>query len=185
MLRALVCCLLLALPLAAAAEERSPVVLTVSGAIENPNRGPFDAFDDAFLARFLDPFEKARSFTLADLAALPQERLTLAYPEWKRSIAFTGPSLQSVLKAAGAKGEKLELLGLDGYSASLTQELIAGGSFLLALTRDGTPLAIGGHGPLWLVFPPGEAAPAYPGDDTGGLVWALFHIDVREAAGDD
>ncbi len=179
MLRALFLCLILALPLAARADDKSPVVLTISGVVDLPNRGPYDAFADAYLARFLDPFEKAHAFTLADLNALPQQRLTLNYPNWGQEVTFTGPSLLSVLKAAGASGEKLEMMALDGYTANFTQTMIEGGTFIIALTADDKPLAIGGHGPLWLVFPPGEAAPAYKGENDGGLVWALFHIDVR------
>jgi len=179
-MKRILCCLLLILPLSAGAADESPVVLTVSGAIDNPNRGPFDAFADAFMARLLDPFEKARAFTLKDLRALPQQGITLSYPDWKRQIRFTGPSLHAVLKAAGAHGRSLEMMALDGYSARFTQKLIDGGTFVLAIAMNDEPLAIGGHGPVWLVFPPGEAAPAYPGEDTGGLVWALFHIDVRE-----
>ncbi len=179
MLRAALLCLLLVLPLGAQADDESPVVLTISGVVDLPNRGPYDAFTDAYMARFLDPFDKAHAFTLADLNALPQQRLTLQYPNWDQQVTVTGPSLLSVLKAAGATGEKLEMMGLDGYTADFTQEMIVGGTFILALTMDDKPLAIGGRGPLWLVFPPGEAAPSYPGKDDQGLVWALFHINAR------
>ncbi len=181
MIARFLCCLLLLLPLAAQAQEPSPVVLTVSGAVENTNRGPYDAFEDAYVGRYIDPFEKAHAFTLADLEALPQQTITLNYPNWGgRQIDFVGPSLASVLKAAGADGSKLEMVALDGYTADFEASLIPGGTFILALTQDGKPLALGGHGPIWLVFPPGEAAPAYPGEDDSGLVWALFHILVSK-----
>ncbi len=178
MLRLFFCCFLLLVPLAAQADEEGPVILTLSGVVDLPNRGPFDPFTDALAGRFMDPFNKAHAFTLADLQALPQERLTLNYPAWGREVTFTGPSLMSVLKAAGASGEKLEMVALDGYTAVFKQSMIEGKTFILALTADDKPLGLGGHGPLWLIFPPGEAAPAYPGDDDGGLVWALFHILV-------
>ncbi len=180
MLRLLLCCLLLVLPLSAKAEGASPVVLTLSGVVDLPNRGPFDPFTDAYAARYIDPFEKAHAFTLADLQALPQQGLTLNYPNWHRQVTFTGPSLMSVLKAAGASGEKLEMVALDGYTAVFKQSIIEGSTFILALSADNKPLGIGGHGPIWLIFPPGEAAPAYPGEDDGGLVWALFHILVSK-----
>lgn len=178
MLRLFLCCLLILVPLGAKAEGTSPVVLTLSGVVDLPNRGPFDPFTDAFAARYIDPFDKAHAFTLAELRALPQESVTLKYPNWEQERTFTGPSLLSVLKAAGASGEKLEMIALDGYTAVFKQDVILGKTFILALEVDRKPLSIGGHGPLWLVFPPGEAAPAYPGDDDGGLIWALFHILV-------
>ncbi len=180
MLARLLCCLLLLLPLTARAEGTSPVVLTVSGLVEEVNRGPFDPFTDALAARYIDPFEKAHAFTLAELRALPQQGLTLNYPSWNREVRFAGPSLASVLKAAGATGGKLELMAIDGYSAILERSMVEGGTFILALTADDSPLAVGGHGPIWLVFPPGEAAPAYPGEDDAGLVWGLFHILSRK-----
>ncbi|MEQ8653366.1 MAG: hypothetical protein RIC87_12960 [Kiloniellales bacterium] len=184
MLRFVLCCLLVLLPLSAKAEETGPVVLTLSGVVDLPNRGPFDPFTDAFAARYVDPFEKAHAFTLADLRALPQESVTLKYPDWEQEVTFTGPSLLSVLKAAGASGEKLEMVALDGYTAVFKQEMLLGDkTFILAIEVNRKPLNIGGHGPLWLAFPPGEAAPAYPGDDDAGLIWALFHIIVSGKAG--
>ncbi|GAB5471636.1 MAG: hypothetical protein Kilf2KO_46660 [Rhodospirillales bacterium] len=141
MLRILLTCCLLVLPLAAKAESKSPVVLTVSGEVDLPNRGALNPESDALMARIAEPFEQARSFTLEDLATLPQQSVTLHYPNWPQPISFTGPSLLSVLKAAGATGEKLEMMALDGYTAAFTQDLIQGGTFILAMEAGGTPLA--------------------------------------------
>ncbi|MEO1193291.1 MAG: molybdopterin-dependent oxidoreductase [Pseudomonadota bacterium] len=180
MLRVLLVCCLLALPFAAQAEAKSPVVLTVAGKVDMPNRGALDQARDGLMARLVEPFEQARGFTLADLAALPQEGVTLQYSNWDQPISFVGPSLESVLKAAGATGNKLQVMALDGYAAEFTQEMITGKTFILALEADATALAVGERGPLWLVFPPGEAAPAYPGDDDAGLVWAVFFIGTQD-----
>jgi len=60
----------LGLTATARAAEDSPVLLTVVGEIVETNRGPFDAFTDSMIGLYAEPFEKAYSFTLADLRAL-------------------------------------------------------------------------------------------------------------------
>lgn len=156
------------------------VILTVSGMISKPNRAPADAFDDAFLNALEERFGKARSFTWGELAALPQEQLELQYPNWPRTIRFSGPTLADVLEAAGAEGSTVLVQALDGYAPSFERAAVEEAGMVLALQADGKPLPIGGRGPLWLVFEQGALDGGGQAEDDAGLVWAVFHIKVTD-----
>jgi hypothetical protein len=178
----LVLALLLSLLLAPAAlAEGGPAVVTVSGKIDKPNRGPLDPFMDELVARYVDGFDKARAFDLADLQAFPQHELTVAFPEWQgASHRFEGPLVADLLAAAGATGTAVTLIGIDGYAASRERAVLDKAGFILALKVDGQPLGLGGHGPTWLIVSP-EIEPAFPEGKPSldGLVWAVFHITVE------
>lgn len=153
-------------------------VVTVTGKVENPNRGAFDEKADGFFAYHNVSFEKARTFTFAELTALGMQEITLHYPNWPAAMAFRGPRLLDVLAAAGWSGDKVLVQALDGYAFELDRASIEAGNFILALEADGQPLALGGKGPAWLVFPLGSY-PEQPSDSDAGLVWAVFHIAVQ------
>ena len=154
------------------------VVLTVSGEVSNPNRGPVDSFDDGILMALEERFEKARTFAYGDLLALPQDDLVLKYPNWPREIRFRGPRLADILDVAGATGDMVMVQALDGYAPSFERSKLEKAQVILALNADGRPIPLGGRGPLWLVFPKGALADGDAVEDDTGLVWAVFHIKV-------
>lgn len=167
---------------AGAADDRSsgPVLLTVAGAIETTNRGPFDPFHDAYLARLVDPFERAHAFDAAALAALPQQELVAAYPGWDGEHRFSGPSVADLLTAVGATGLSITFVGLDGYAATYERAVLEKAGFLLATHLDGEPMAVGGFGPAWLMVSP-EIEPAFEDGkpSEAGLVWSTFFVLVE------
>ena len=174
--------LLLSLLLAPVAwAEGGPALITVTGKIDNPNRGALDPFTDELFARLIDGFDKARAFDLADLQGLPQHELSVAYPEWQgASHLFRGPRVADLLAVAGATGTKVTVMGIDGYSWDYERAVLEKAEFILALSVDGQPLGLGGHGPAWLMVSP-EIEPAFP-DGTpslAGLTWAVFHLAVQ------
>jgi len=152
-------------------------VLTVTGAIERTNRAPSDPFTDVLFARLEVSFGKAYAFTREELASLPQAELSVVYPDWPGPVTVRGPLLSDVLKHVGARGQKLWVRAVDGYAPEFSLADIEAGRFVLAIEAGGTPLGIGGRGPVWLVFPPAS----YEGqpEDDGGLTWAAFHIAVE------
>ena len=167
---------LLAAPVALAADGGGPVVLTVTGNVAKPNRGPVDAFEDAVFAHLEVKFDKAFTFTLAELQSLPQRSVTVRYEGWPREVTATGPEIGDVLKAAGAEGSKILVQAFDGYAPEFTGDDIARGKLILALAADGKPLSFGGRGPLWLLGPPDSFA-GQEGED--GLAFAVIRIDVQ------
>lgn len=168
-------CSFLAVP-SWAEDSADPVILTVTGNVSHPNRGPVDEFDDAVFSHLDVKFDKAFTFTLAELKALPQRTETAKYDNWPREVTATGPSLVDVLKAAGAEGKTVLVQAADGYAPELTAADVAGDKLILALTADGKPLAMGGRGPIWLFGPNGSIADM---QDDGGLVFEVIHIAVQ------
>lgn len=169
--------LLIVPPLAAPAQAGGPVVLTVTGAIDKTNRGPFDPFADVLFGALQETFEKAYALTLDDLAALPQKTVEVGYPNWPGPVTVSGPTLASVLELVGATGSEVLVQAVDGYAPSFKISEVKAGTFVLATAQGGTPLALGGRGPVWLVFPAGS----YEGqtaDDDSGLAWAVFHLKI-------
>ncbi len=158
-----------------------PVLVTVTGAVDKPNRGARDDFADALFVVHDIAFDKARAFTRVDLAALGQRETTVAYDVWPRPASVRGPRLADVLAAAGApRTGTVTVQALDGYSYTLPLEMVeATPDMILGIEADGQPLFIGGRGPTWLVFPPG-LLPDQDGD--AGLVWAAFHLRVDPPA---
>lgn len=166
---------LLAIPEARAADA-DPVVLTVTGNVANPNRGPVDAFDDPVFAHLDVKFDKGRTFTLTELKALPQRTVKAKYKDYPREVEATGPGIADVLKSAGAEGKKVLVQAVDGYAPEFTGEDIAKDKMILALSADGKPLALGGRGPLWL-FGPKDSFTGQ--EDEEGFVFAVIRIDVQ------
>ena len=163
---------------APAVEAGGPVLLTVTGAVENPNRGPVDPETDKLFAFNGVAFERAHEFDVDALAALPQATVRADFPMGGPVVEFTGPTLAAVLEAAGAAGDTVRVQAMDGYAIEVPVADLTDRAAVLALARDGRPLGIGGFGPAQLVFPRAERS------DLGDMnddwwIWQIFHIAVE------
>jgi hypothetical protein len=161
-----------------------PALLTVTGAIAKPNRGPLDPVLDQMMAKQKITFDKAHAFDFAALMSLPAVSIkpTLEYD--KKQHALRGPLLVDVLKAAGVTGDsaKLSMRAVDGYSPTLSVADARKYGFIVATHLDGRPMPLGGLGPLWAVydadrFPDMAAKPV--DQRFAQCPWALYHIDVQ------
>lgn len=160
-------------------QPAGPVVLTVTGAIAEPNRGPYDDFEDAFFKHHDRRFEKAAAFDLAMLKALGVHEITLSYEKWPRPFRFEGPRLKDVLAAAGtAPGAGVTAVALDGFTTDISAADLAAEDWIVATRRDGRPLGIGDHGPLWIVYARRDGK-AISDDDEQRWPWGVFLIDVH------
>jgi hypothetical protein len=176
-----------ALPVAHAAGSagRGPALLTVTGAIAHPNRGPLDPVRDQMMHKQALTFDKAHAFEYADLLRLAPRtiRPTLEYDGKVHTLR--GPLLVDVLAQAGAMpGEKtlLVLRAVDGYNVELPLAQARERGFIVATHFDGQPMPLGGLGPLWAIYDadrvPAMAALPLP-QRFAACPWALYHIDVR------
>lgn len=169
----------------APAVMRGPALLTVTGSVDKPNRGPFDAVRDQMMHKQKISFERARAFDFTALANLPAHtiRPTLEYDG--KAHALRGPLLVDVLKAAGAPGEdavRLLLRAVDGYAAALTLAQARTQRLIVATHLDGQPMALGGLGPLWAIHDADRIAAlaALPlSERFASCPWALYHIGVE------
>ena len=155
-----------------------PVILTVSGNVANPNRGPVDPAVDQFFVYSEAEFSEATQFDYASLQKLDWLTATADFPKDADIQQFEGPLLADVLKAAGATGEMVTMTALDGYSIEVNmQELIDQGA-VLALKRNGRPFAVGDYGPSQIVFPRAERADLKDMPDDH-WIWSIYHIKVE------
>ena len=137
------------------------VVLTFVGKILNANSDGAAVFDRAMLA------------------ALPQHTITTDTPWIDSPADYRGPLLRTVLKAVGAAGDELRIKALDDYEAIVPVSDGRDHDVILAMEKDGRPMSVREHGPLFLL---------YPFDDKPELknqiiyhrsVWRIVEIEVR------
>lgn len=167
---------LVAASLPAAAE--GPVLLTVTGAVTTPNRGPVDPDYDKLFVFNEAEFQAAHEFDLAELDKLPRQTVKVDFPKGGPETEFSGPLLKDVLAAAGAKGKTITVQAMDGYTVEVpADELLAKGA-VLALERNGKPFGIGDFGPTQIVFPRGDRADLKDMPDDW-WIWQIYRIDVK------
>ena len=165
-----------------------PGLLTVTGALRRPNRGPFYPALDQLMAKQQVQFTQAHSFDFAALARLPAHsiRPTLEYDAQPHRLR--GPRLTDVLHAAGAPTDPntaLALRALDGYTVRVTLGEAQRLGLIVATHLDDRPMALGGLGPLWAVLDADRipALAAKPLAERFAVCpWGLYHIGIGEAA---
>lgn len=165
-------------PMASFAQSAEPGILTLTGKVGTTNRGPLDPFRDAYLAHKDVKFDKAFALTRQALAALPQKTITARAEDWPAAVTLIGPRLEDVLKSAGVAPEAtVAVTALDGYTVTLAPKDRAAHDWLLAIAADGKPLAIGGRGPVWMLYGTGDETVSV--DDEMRWVWATYLIEVQ------
>jgi hypothetical protein len=180
-----------ALPLAVRAQPssrpavRGPALLTVTGAIAHPNRGPLDPVLDQMMHKQGVQFTHAHAFDHAALLRLAPRtiRPTLEYDGKPHTLR--GPLLLDVLAGAGARvGDRtvLVLRAVDGYNVELSCAQARTRRVIVATHIDGDPMPLGGLGPLWAVHDADrlpELAQLPLAQRFAACPWALYHVDVR------
>ncbi len=155
------------------------VILTIGGLVGAPNRAPFDARRDRFFEHNNISFQKARSFTAAELSALPQR--TVKANNYGIDMMGKGPLLHDILLAASplASAKTVRLSALDSYAAELTLADVQSQEWILAMEADGQSFAIGNFGPLYAMR---QLAPGVKKvtDDEEEMKWvhSLYYIEV-------
>jgi hypothetical protein len=155
--------------------------VTVTGAVTDTNRGPFDPEADKLFAGNDLTFDSARVFSTEDLAGLPQVTVSADFPKSGKVAVFTGPLLDDVLTAAGAAPVEDEaqvwIQAMDGYAVEVSRAELAEKGAILALSKDGKDIGIGDFGPTMIAFPRAER------DDLADMpddwwIWQVYHIAV-------
>ena len=163
---------------------KGPALLTVSGAISRPNRGPFDPALDLMMHKHKISFERAFTFDYTTLANLPAVNIKPTLEMDGKAHALRGPLLLDVLAFAGAKPAEsghLVLRAVDGYAAAISVEQARRQHFMVATQLDGKPMPLGGLGPLWALVDAdriAELASKPLAERFAGCPWALYHIEV-------
>jgi len=155
-----------------------PALITVSGDISKPNRGPLDEFSDAFFVSQDVEFEKTRQFDLKSLQALGFHKINATYEDWPTTLELEGPFLRDVLAAAGAQGKTILVKALDGYAPEINIAEVEKYPVVLALKVNGKFLGLGGRGPAWVVYPRNDFDELKDQDDSK-YVWSAYLIEVQ------
>lgn len=173
-------------PAARASAYAGPTLLTLSGAITQPNRGALDPVVDQMMGKHGIRFTEARTFSATDLQRLPSVRIqpTLEYDGQRHTLE--GPLLTSVLAVAGVRpgdgSVQMVLRAVDGYNVAVSLADAQAWRMVIATRIDGVPMALGGLGPQWAVYDADrlEAFKDKPLKERFGVCpWGLYHIDVR------
>jgi hypothetical protein len=129
--------------------QGGPVILTIGGLVDAPNRGPSVPKRDRLFDHNNLSFQKARSFSAGELANLPPQSVKAGF--YGTDALAKGPRLADILAAARPAGvaRTARLFALDGYGAEITLADIQSQSWILAMEADGLAFAIGDFGPLF------------------------------------
>lgn len=125
----------LCLPAWALDAPSGPVVLSIAGTLQQPNRDGRALFDMAMLER------------------LPQHSFTTTTPWYPVAHKFTGPLLRDVLAAAGAQGKLIEAIALNDYRVSIPMDDAKRHAVIVARLMDGEPMSLRDKGPLFIIYP--------------------------------
>jgi hypothetical protein len=167
--------------------ESGPVLLTVTGAIGQGNRGPLDPALDQMMAKQKLQFTRAHTFDFVALAALPQFRIepTLEYDSKRHGLS--GPLLADVVTATGATAGStgaldVVLRAIDGYAVMVSLADLRKYRYIVATHLDGKPMPVGGLGPLWAVYDADRFADMMErplGARFALCPWGLYHMEVK------
>ena len=163
-----------------------PTLLTISGAITQPNRGALDPAIDQMMGKHGIQFANAHALDAATLQRLPAITIkpTLEYDGKRHTLQ--GPLLTTVLAAAGvAAGSPVQLVlrAVDGYNVNISLADVQAYRMMVATHIDDQPMALGGLGPQWAVYD-ADVLPAFkdkPVKERFALCpWGLYHIEVKK-----
>ncbi|WNL41479.1 hypothetical protein RN347_12720 [Halomonas sp. PAMB 3264] len=156
---------LLLLSLSAAGENleppKGPVLLVVSGNLDNTNVGDEAHFDRAMLE------------------ALEQHD-TLTHTPWHDgAVNFSGPLGRALLEAVGSDSDQVRVTALNDYAATIPVSDFYQYDVIFAMRADGEALRVRDQGPLFVI---------YPFDDDPNLlneltltrsVWQVNRLDIE------
>jgi hypothetical protein len=120
---------------AALQQPTGPVILTVTGAIENTNEGQRAVFDNTML-------EKIGLVKLHTSST------------WTDGVAeFEGVLASKLLDAVGAKGATVTAIAANDYQIDLSIDELRRYPILFAMKLNGNKLQMRDKGPLWVIYP--------------------------------
>jgi len=114
---------------------KGPVILSITGRIQKPNKDGRADFDMAMLER------------------LPQHSFTTRTPWHTGPTQFSGPLLREVLAAAQASGDKITATALNDYRTEIPFEDARQQQVIVALLMNGKPMPVRDKGPLFIIYP--------------------------------
>jgi len=110
------------------------------------------------------------------LEALPQTRFETETIWTDRILAFSGPTLMSVLELAGIAGQPVVATAVNAYEARIPVDLIEEDAPIIATRMNGEAFGRRQKGPLWIVFPFDRDRRFQSEKVFSSSVWQLIHL---------
>jgi hypothetical protein len=136
-------------------------ILTISGKIADTNRDGSAVFDRAMLE------------------GLGMISFVTTTPWYKEPVKFEGVTLDRLMNAVGASGDRLVVVALNDYSAELPLADARKYKVILALKRDGEYLTVRDKGPLFIVYDFDSDPDLRNQKFYARSVWQIARIEVR------
>jgi hypothetical protein len=139
---------------------KGPVILTVSGTIEQTNSAAGAQFDKEMLESLGNASIKTRS----QVSDSPQ--------------LFEGVPLRAVLERVGAKGQAIRASALNDYVDIIPFEDLRFEP-LLAMRVNGRVMTMRDKGPLWIVYPRDDYSVLHDARYDSRWVWQLNKLHIE------
>lgn len=124
--------------------------------------------------------EKSTEFTLEELQALPQTVVVTANDYVDPAAAFQGPLLRTILEMFEIKqGAELKMTALNDFTSTIPASDAFEYNVILAVQRDGEPMAVREKGPIWVIYPMNDHPELRSDTYNDRLVWQLKEISVE------
>lgn len=119
-----------------------------------------------------------RTFTFAQLKALPAVQYRATQPQLRRSAVYTGVPLRDLSEIAGLTGRSLRIEADDQFGATIAPKDYQTYPVMLAYLADGQPVTTAQKGPLQVVFPNEQYPRPFANN---GSQWVWFASDLGAA----
>jgi len=138
-----------------------PVLLTISGKLDNTNGDSVARFDETMLA------------------SIPQHRIETSTPWTDGKKLFEGVLLSDMLDLVGiGAAQTLRLVALNEYEILIPVSDANEFGVLLAMRMDGKPLSRRDKGPIWIVYPRDSFTKLQDERHDAKWAWQLSRIDI-------
>lgn len=153
--------------------------LCASSAVAITNSCPRDAFLEVTGKVRANASDGSFKFTEESFLALPATSLTTS-TAWTPRSEFRGPTLETVLAAAGvpAGASDLRFFAIDAYEISIPITDIPKYRPILAYLQNGARLEIATRGPVFLVYPRDQYPEMTTIKGQAQYVWMVCKIHV-------
>lgn len=138
------------------------------------------AAGDALLSITVKGIEGGVALTEDDLLALPQHEIVTETDFTEGRTTFRGPLAKDVLALAGVSAATtLKMTAANDYAVDIPFADFDRYGVVMAMSVDGERLTRRSRGPIWLMYPIGEAAEADREAMNDKLIWQLVRVEVR------
>ncbi|APZ52180.1 molybdopterin-dependent oxidoreductase [Salipiger abyssi] len=139
-----------------------PVILTISGEIENTNGDGTAAFD------------------LDMLRALGESEIVTETIWTPATHTFTGVRLKTLLDHVGAEGDEITAMAINDYGVTIPVEDATETGPIVAYEMDGAQMSRRDKGPLWVIYPFSSSSDYRTEVIYSRSIWQLDRMTIEE-----